>query len=181
MPQQLAHSSSSLSLPECWAGSGNEATLVSRDYLSSCTSSTPCFLFFPGLTQPVFFLVCCFDSTAPARCHVRFYVSQLSGSSVVCGVLRGSLREHDCAISTTPEASLRELPYELPLRFTLGTWRCRLHSVFSNFSQRDYRYSTNTKLTVRRTNTYIHTYIHTDTACVQHVNVGLAQARPNYI
>ena len=26
---------------------------------------------------------------------------------------------------------------------------------------------------------YIHTYIHTDTACVQHVNVGLAQARPN--
>ena len=26
----------------------------------------------------------------------------------------------------------------------------------------------------------IHTYIHTDTACVQHVNVGLAQARPKY-
>ena len=54
-------------------------------------------------------------------------------------------------------------------------------SVFSNFSQRDYRYSTNTKFTVRRTNTYTHTYIHTDTACVQHVNVGLAQARPNKI
>ena len=27
---------------------------------------------------------------------------------------------------------------------------------------------------------YIHTYIHTDTACVQYVNVGLAQAHPNY-
>ena len=52
-------------------------------------------------------------------------------------------------------------------------------SVFSNFSQHDYRYSTNTKFTVRCTNTYIHTYIHTDTARVQHVNVGLAQARPN--
>ena len=56
-------------------------------------------------------------------------------------------------------------------------------SLFSNFSQRDYRYSTNTKFTVRRTNTYTHTYIHTyiqtDTARVQHVNVGLAQARPN--
>ena len=37
---------------------------------------------------------------------VRFYVSQLSGSSVVSEVLRGS---HDCAISTNPEASLREL------------------------------------------------------------------------
>ena len=37
----------------------------------------------------------------------------------------------------------------------------RNSSVFSKFSQRDYRYSTNTKFTVRRTNTYIHTYIHT--------------------
>ena len=54
-------------------------------------------------------------------------------------------------------------------------------SVFSNFSQRDYRYSTNTKFTVRRTNTYTHTYIRTDTGRVQHVNVGLAQARPNYL
>ena len=53
-------------------------------------------------------------------------------------------------------------------------------SVFSKFSQRDYRYSTNTKFTVRRTNTYTHTYIHTDTARVQQVNVGLTQARPNY-
>ena len=41
---------------------------------------------------------------------VQFYVqSQLSGSSIVCEVLRGSLREDDCAISTNPEASLREL------------------------------------------------------------------------
>ena len=28
---------------------------------------------------------------------------------------------------------------------------------------------------------YIQTYMHIDTACVQHVNVGLAQARPNYV
>ena len=53
--------SSSLSVPECWAGPGNEATLVSRDYLNSCTSSTPCFLFFPGLTQPT--VTVTFDST----------------------------------------------------------------------------------------------------------------------
>ena len=31
-----------------------------------------------------------------------------------------------------------------------------------------------------RIHMYIHTYIHTDTACIQHVNVGLAQACPNY-
>ena len=56
---------------------------------------------------------------------------------------------------------------------------CENYKCIFKFSQRDYRYSTNTKFTVRRTNTYIHTYIHTDTARVQHVNVGLAQARPN--
>ena len=28
---------------------------------------------------------------------------------------------------------------------------------------------------------YVHTHIHIDTACVLHVNVGLAQARPNKI
>ena len=33
---------------------------------------------------------------------------------------------------------------------------------------------------VRRMNTYIQTYIHTDSACIQHVNVGLAQAQANY-
>ena len=27
---------------------------------------------------------------------------------------------------------------------------------------------------------YIHTNIHTDSACIQHVNVGLAQAQANY-
>ena len=74
------------------------------------TSSTPCFLFCPGRTQPVFFLLCCFDSAA--SCHVQFYVSQLSSSSVVCGVLRGSLRKHDCSTSTTPEAHFKRL----------GTW-----------------------------------------------------------
>ena len=115
------------SVPECWA---DEATVVLQDYLSSCTSSTPCFLFWPGLTQPVFFLLCCFSGAV--RCHVWFYVSH-SGSSVVCGVLHGSLREHDCAISTTFEASLRELPHQLPLRFTLGTWLCEIQVQFQIF------------------------------------------------
>ena len=59
------------SVPECWAGAGNEATLVLLGYLSSCSSSTPCFLLCPGLTQPVLFLVCCFNSTG--HCHIQFY------------------------------------------------------------------------------------------------------------
>ena len=85
-----------------------------------------------------------------------------------------SLREHDCAISTIDP---RSFTLRTPgLKFTSGTW-LRNISLFSNFSQRDSRYSTNTKFTVRRTNTYTHTYI--DTPRVQHVNVGLAQARPN--
>ena len=96
----------------------------------------------------MFFLLCCFNGAA--RCHalVRFYVS-LSGSSIVHRIFYRSLREHDCATSTTPEASLHELPY--------------ITSLFSNFSQRDYRYSTNTNVfTVQCTNTYI--YIQTPLA-----------------
>ena len=93
-------------LPFCGkmlGGPGNEPILVSRDYLSNRTSSTPHFLICPGRTQPVFFLLCFFDSTA--SCHVQFYVSQLSSSSVICRVLR----EHDCAISITPEAHFERL------------------------------------------------------------------------
>ena len=92
----------------------------------------------------------------------------LSGSSVVCGVLRGSLQEHNCAISTTPEASFRELPYQLPLRFTLGTWLWEIQVYFQIFH--------NATIVIQqirmylwydiRIHTYIHTYIHADTACV---------------
>ena len=50
-----------------------EATLVSLGYLSSCSISMPCFLLCPGRTQPVLFLVCCFNRAE--RCHVQFYVA----------------------------------------------------------------------------------------------------------
>ena len=90
--------------------------------------------------------------------------------------LRGSLREHDCAISTIdPEASLREL--QLRLYFAV-----RNTSVFSNFHNATIviQQTQNLRYDVR-IHTYIHTYIHTDTARVQHVTVGLAQARPNNV
>ena len=108
------------SIPECWAGAGNEATLVSRGHLSSCSSSTPCFLLCPGLTQLVLYLLCCFNSVpgAVSRSILRF-------SSRLVRCLRGSLREHDCAMSTIDPRSftLRTSISTTPgLRSTSGTW-----------------------------------------------------------
>ena len=72
-------------------------------------------------------------------------------SSVVCGVLRGSLQEHNGPISAG----------ELPLRFTLRTCETAINA-FSNFhnatQQIQQKYEV---LTVRRMNTYIHTYVQT--------------------
>jgi len=72
------------------------------------------------------------------------------------------------------------MPYQLPHRLTLRMWLwdCREKNVhLSNFSQYNYCHSTNTNaFTVRRTNAYI-----TDTAYLQHVNVGLAEACPNQL
>ena len=88
-------SSQSLFCTGMLGGGGNGATLVSRGYLSSCSSSTPCFLLCPGLTQPVLYLLCCFNSVPGALSH-----SILRFSLRLLRCLRGSLREHDCAIST---------------------------------------------------------------------------------
>ena len=62
-------SSQSLFCTGMLGGGGNGATLVSRGYLSSCSSSTPCFLLCPGLTQPVLYLLCCFNSVPGALSH----------------------------------------------------------------------------------------------------------------
>ena len=119
-----------------------------------CTSSTPCFLFCPGLTQLVLFLLCCFNGAA--HFTFGFYVS-LSGS-VVCGVFRGSLWEHNCAISTTPKLHFVNFHISLPLDL-FQKHGCK---KYKSILRRDYRYSTNTNVfTVWRTNTYIHTYIQT--------------------
>ena len=77
-------------------------------------------------------------------------------------LLRGSLREHDCAISTIgpPKLHFENFNIDYPLDLLC----CEKYKCIFKFSQRDYRYSTNTKFTVRRTNTYIHTYIQTPLA-----------------
>ena len=78
------------------------------------------------------------------------------------------------------------VPYHLSLTFTLRTWlwdyRKIATHVFSKFSQCD-QLIQQIRMYLRydvQIHTYIHTYIHTNTTCIQHVNVGLAQARPKY-
>ena len=56
-------------------------------------SGPPRFLLCPGLTQPV---LCCFNSVPEALSHS---ILRLSLRLLRC--LRGSLREHDCAISNS--------------------------------------------------------------------------------
>ena len=135
------------SVPDCWAGPVNEATVVSRDYLSSCTSSTPCFLFCPAWAYSacVLFAVL-FQRRGVRHALVRFYVF-LSGSSIVCGVFRRSLREYDCAISTTPR-NFTSIYHKFIFKF----FTTRL----SLFNEYEYFYGTTYK--------YIQTYIQTPLA-----------------
>ena len=74
-------------------------------YTGSYMSSMPCSIFCSGLTQLVFFLLRLLFQQRRMLCHVRFC---FLFSSVVCRVLHRSLRQHNSAISTTPEASLWE-------------------------------------------------------------------------
>ena len=92
-----------------------EATSVSLGYLSSCSSSTTCFLFMSWVySASAVFGLLFQQGRALSRAFLRF------SSRLLC-CWRGLLREHNCAISTTPKASLRELQYQLPLRFALET------------------------------------------------------------
>ena len=93
----------------------------------------------------------------------------------------------------TPKLHFENFPYQLPLRFTLGCekyhgyYRLVISMEIHNFVVHFQIFHDATIVIQRirnlrydvRIHMYIHTYIHTDTACVQHVNVGLAQARPN--
>ena len=75
------------------------------------------------------------------------------------------------------------VPCQLPLRLTLRNvwlWDCQNTCVISDFSQCSYHYSNKYKHFLWY-NVQIHTnvqyvHVHTDTACVQHINVGLAHS-----
>ena len=118
-PAQLRHF---YSVPEYWAGPRNEATLVSQDYLSSCMSSMPCFLFCPGLTQPVFFLLCCFNSMV--RCHVRFYVSL---SPLFAESFAGHFKYTIVPYRRPPKLNFKNFRINYPLVRNMGVRNTRLH------------------------------------------------------
>ena len=90
---------------ESWAGPGNDATVVSRNYLSSYMSSTPCSIFCPGLTLSVFFLLCRFNSVARSVTFdstFRFLLRCLQGPSWVTSRTRWwHIDEPRCFISRT--------------------------------------------------------------------------------
>ena len=107
-----------------------------------------CVLFAPQLHQ--------------CRSAVSHLVLYFLFSSIVCGIFRGSLREHDGAIPTRSNqlhSKNTMVPYQLPLRFTSVTaekYTCINFSIATFVIQQ----ITNV-LTVQHTNTYIHTYIRT--------------------
>ena len=105
-PRPTFRSCSVLQATESWVGPGNEAT-VSQDYLSSC------FIFCPRLTS-----LCSFCSAVSVvRRTLSRSILRFLFSSVICRVLRGSLREQDGAILTTLKLRFENtmVPYQLPL------------------------------------------------------------------
>ena len=96
------------SIPECWAGAGNEATSA------AARAARLAFSYVLGLLN-LLYLLCCFNSVpgAVSRSILRF-----SLRLVRC--LRGSLREHECAMSIDPRSfTLRTSISTTPgLRFT---------------------------------------------------------------
>ena len=83
--------------------------LVSRGYLSSFSSSTPCFLLCSGLTQPVLFLVCCCNSAE--RCHVPDSTFLFEAPPLFAWVtLRTRLCHIDDPLSFTSRTSMSTTP-----------------------------------------------------------------------
>ena len=142
-------------LPEC---------VAKQDNLSSCTSTRLGLSFVLGL------LILCSVSAAWRALSRSFYVSF---PSLFVGDFVSHFETRWCYISTTSEPrSISTAPY---------IWErgCGTTEKYSNFSQRELLLFN--IFLVWHMNTYIQTYIHTDSACIQHVNVGLAQAQANYI
>ena len=159
------------SLLECWTGPVNDSRKTTS---AAAWPARLCFPFCPGLTQPVFFALL-FQWHSVLSCLTLCFSFRLL--CYLWGTLRVTLRTRLCHIYDPRSFTSWTSISTIPLRFTLGTWLWEIQVYFSNFSQRDYWYSTNT--TYLQYDIRIHAYILTDTACVQHVNVGLAQARPN--
>ena len=154
--------------------------LSGRGYKGSYTSSMPCSIICSRLTQ--FVLDCCFSSAV----HSVMFNSMFPFLLHCLWGLHRSLRQHNSAISTTPQSFTSRtrwfhINYPLDLHWETWLWDCReirTHLIL-DFSQRGYCYSTNMKVF----SVYGHTYASKPTfTCILQCSpssVGLAQARPN--
>ena len=117
-------------------------------------------------------LILCSVSAAWCALSCSFYASF---PSLFAGAFVSHFETRWCYISMTSEARTRWLHINCTKHLRTRLWDCR--EIFNFFTTRVLLFNI---FMVRRMNTYIQTYIHTDSACVQHVNVGLAQAQANY-
>ena len=155
-----------------------------QDNFSRCTSSMPCSIFVLGLLSLCSFLLCCFSSVERS---VKF---DSMFSFLFCYLIVGPFMGHFENTVVPYWQSLKlhfkntMVPHQLPLRLTLAMRLLRnthvfffqiFHNAISLFKRYECIYGTRYEYIL----TYIHIYIHRDIACVQHVNVGLVQARPN--
>ena len=145
-----------------------------QDYLSCCTNLALSFVL--GLLNLCSFCSAShsvmFDSMFPfLLCCLWSYFAGHFENTVVPYLQRPKVHYNNTTVQPTN--------YLLDLCREHGwDWHEKYTSciILSHFSQHNYCYSTNANVfTVWR----MKTYIHTDTTCIQHVNVGLAQACPN--
>ena len=124
----------------------SKATVVSREYLSRCTSSTP-FSYVLGLLSLYSFR----SAVSTPRRAVTYDFTFLFGPPLFAGSFAGHLEN-------------KIVPYRRPPTLHFANFRnmaVRITSVFSKFSQRDYRMRTSGTM-YKYIHTYIHTYIQTD-------------------
>ena len=141
-----------------------------RGYTGSYTSSTPCSIYCSRLTQFVLF---CSGYRFSSSAHSVTFNSMFA---FLLQCLQGFSHARHFDNKIVPHQQPAKLhfkntmvPYQLPLRLALRNVAVRLPRDTRVFSRGcGYRYSTNTNVfTVRRTNTYKHTYRQTDTNYIQ--------------
>ena len=146
--------------------------LSGEDSHSRCTSSTPWSIFCPGLTRSMFFcsaVLAAQHALLTVPCYVSLFHCLWDPSA-----LWVTSRHDGAPRSFTSRTRWFQINYTVHSRSECGCGTAEKYMCILKF------FTTWILLfnvfNVQRTITY---NIHTDTACVQHVNVGLTQARPN--
>ena len=151
-------------------------------YTGSYTSSTPCSLFCSGLTQLVFFLLRLLFQQCRMLCHVWFcFFSPSLFVESFAGHFDNTIVPYRQPLKLHFENKM--VPCQLPLRLTLRNVPVRLPRItclFSDFSQREYHYSTKTNVFSVYGHTYVSKLTYTCVLQSSPTSVGLTQARPNY-